>query len=247
MKHKEISLIAENDTIIALAGNPNTGKSTLFNMLTGLRQHTGNWPGKTVFQAKGSFIYKGKKYVLVDLPGTYSLLASSVEEKIARDFICFGRPDATVVVLDATCLERNLNLALQVMEISERIIVCINLIDEARRKHLDVDTGKLSETLGMPVVATAARNGEGLAELLKVISEVVAGNCRPKPKTVRYSPEIEKAVAKLKPKIKNLLGDQVNPRWIALRLLEGDTSIEPYIKKIMKNKVRKAKLREVLA
>lgn len=125
----------EDQFVIALAGNPNTGKSTVFNALTGLHQHTGNWPGKTVTNARGEFKTKEHDYVLVDLPGTYSLFATSEEELVARDFICFGQPDAVVVVTDATALERNLHLAFQIMELTTRVILCINLIDEAEKKE----------------------------------------------------------------------------------------------------------------
>src|SRR5574339_1150042 len=127
------------DRVVALAGNPNTGKSTLFNSLTGLKQHTGNWPGKTVTRAEGGFEFNKVKYKLVDLPGTYSLLSASHDEQVARDFLLFGRPDATIVVVDATALERNLNLVIQVLEITPRVVVAINLMDEARRKGIDVD------------------------------------------------------------------------------------------------------------
>ena len=131
-----------NDQVVALAGNPNVGKSTVFNELTGLRQHTGNWPGKTVTNAQGRAVHKGKGYILVDIPGTYSLLAHSAEEEVARDFICFGEPDAVVVVCDATCLERNMNLVLQTLEITDRVVVCVNLMDEARRKNIRIDCGQ---------------------------------------------------------------------------------------------------------
>ena len=127
------------DYVVALAGNPNTGKSTVFNNLTGLKQHTGNWPGKTVTRAEGGFEFNEKKYKLIDLPGTYSLLSTSTDEEIARDFILFGQPDVTIVVVDATRLERNLNLVLQVLEITDRAIVCLNLMDEARRRDIEVD------------------------------------------------------------------------------------------------------------
>src|SRR5512139_2120998 len=158
--------------VVALAGNPNTGKSTVFNALTGLRQHTGNWPGKTVSRAEGGFNFKDVNYKIVDLPGTYSLLSASADEEVARDFILFGQPDVTVVVVDATRLERNLNLALQVMEITDRVVVCLNLIDEAKRHGLLVDERRLARDLGVPVVPTSARYRKGLDELLSAVSDV---------------------------------------------------------------------------
>ena len=131
---KTLNLTRNSNTkIIALGGNPNVGKSTIFNGLTGLNQHTGNWPGKTVTNATGSYTFKNFQFTLVDIPGTYSLMANSVEEEVARDFICFGNPDLTVIVLDATCLERNLNLVLQTTEITNNVLVCVNLMDEAKR------------------------------------------------------------------------------------------------------------------
>ncbi|MDP6618418.1 MAG: FeoB small GTPase domain-containing protein, partial [Nitrospinota bacterium] len=149
------------DYVVALAGNPNTGKSTVFNALTGLRQHTGNWPGKTVSRAEGGFLYGGNRYKLVDLPGSYSLLSAGYDEEIARDFILFGRPAVTVIVADANRLERNLNLVQQVLEITDRAVVCLNLMDEAKRHGLSVDDRRLARDLGVPVVPTAARYGEG--------------------------------------------------------------------------------------
>ena len=147
------------DYVIALAGNPNVGKSTVFNALTGLRQHTGNWPGKTVSRAEGGFAYGESRYKIVDLPGTYSLLSASYDEEIARDFILFGQPDVTVVVVDASRLERNLNLALQILEITDRVVVCLNLVDESERRGLTVDERRLSRDLGVPVIPTSARFG----------------------------------------------------------------------------------------
>ena len=156
---------ALEDRIIALAGNPNVGKSTVFNSLTGLNQHTGNWPGKTVASARGVCRYNGRNYVLVDIPGTYSLMPHSAEEEVARDFICFGRPDAVIVVCDATCLERNLNLVLQTIEITQNVVVCVNLMDEAKRKKIHIDLETLSKRLGVPVIGTVARKKRSLDRL----------------------------------------------------------------------------------
>lgn len=239
--------VTDNQPVIALVGNPNTGKSTVFNALTGLRQHTGNWPGKTVLRAEGSYIYKGRRYTLIDLPGTYSLLANSVEEEVARDFVCFAKPAATVVVVDATCMERNLNLVLQVMEITNKTIVCVNLMDEARRKKIKVNIEVLSEKLGLPVVATTARSSEGLPQLMDVIHEVVLGRLSPKPKVVRYEPEVEAAVAQLEPKIRSLLGGEINARWVALRLIDGDTKLVEAMQSFYNAEVQCHLAREVLA
>ena len=214
------------DFVLALAGNPNTGKSTVFNALTGLRQHTGNWPGKTVTRAEGGYEYGGSRYKIVDLPGTYSLLATSLDEQVARNFILFGQPDVTVVVVDASRLERNLNLALQVMEITDRVVVCLNLMDEARRHGLVVDERRLARDLGVPVVPTSARFNQGMEDLLSAIHEVATGKTRPKPRRVEtYSPILQTSVAKLEEKILRLYPDLPNSRWVALRLLDGDEDI----------------------
>ncbi|AFQ42781.1 FeoB small GTPase domain-containing protein [Desulfosporosinus meridiei] len=212
-----------NDQLsIALAGNPNVGKSTIFNALTGLHQHTGNWPGKTVDNAHGSYQYQKKPFLIVDLPGTYSLLAHTVEEQIARDFLCFANPDVTVVVLDATSLERNLNLALQVFEITPNVIVCLNLMDEAKKKNLVIDVPSLERELGVPVVATAARQGIGLTELREKILQVATGLLQPIPRQIKYSSDIESALKELLPLVENIPNSTLSPRWIALRLLDGD-------------------------
>ena len=210
------------DIIVALAGNPNTGKSTVFNNLTGLNQHTGNWPGKTVANAQGKFMHENNTYILVDLPGTYSLLANSVEEQIARDFICFGHPQVTVIVTDATCLERNLNLVLQILEITDKVVVCVNLMDEAKRKKISIDLNHLSELLGVPVVGTTARDGKGLEKLKDIIAKVALGKVRTTPKKIQYDEIIEKAITEIEPYIQNSINDQLNSKWTALRLIDSD-------------------------
>ncbi len=219
------------DYVVALAGNPNTGKSTVFNSLTGLRQHTGNWPGKTVTRAEGGFVYADNRYKLVDLPGTYSLLATSVDEEVARNFILFGQPDVTVVVVDATRLERNLNLVLQVLEITDRAVLCLNLMDEARRHKLEVDERRLARDLGIPVVPTAARRGEGLPQLLQAIDDVATNRTVCQPYRVRTeSPTIKRALNQLVGQLKELFPDLPNARWVALRLLDGDERLAEAIR-----------------
>ncbi len=220
------------DFVVALSGNPNTGKSTVFNALTGLRQHTGNWPGKTVTRAEGGFEFGDHKYKVVDLPGTYSLLATSLDEEVARDFILFGRPDVTVVVVDATRLERNLNLVLQVLEITNRVVIALNLMDEARRYGLQIDERRLARDLGVPVVPMAARQGEGVPKLLQAISEVAKGETIGKPYRVNYqSPALKKAVKQLTTQIHKLYPDLPNAQWVALRILDGDERIAEALRK----------------
>ncbi|TMU85188.1 GTP-binding protein [Bacillus sp. BHET2] len=210
---------------IALAGNPNTGKSTLFNLLTGLRQHTGNWPGKTVIHAEGEFKHNDTDFTIVDLPGTYSLYSNSTDEEVARDYIVFDKPDVTLVVLDATSLERNMNLALQVMEMTDRVIVALNLMDEAKKKGIEVNSELLSKKLGVPVVKISARNNTGIKELLDVVHEMSKGNVPTDPYRMTYSDEIETKIEELAPKVRQMIGDEFPIRWISLRLLDGDESI----------------------
>ena len=214
------------DRVVALAGNPNTGKSTLFNALTGLKQHTGNWPGKTVTRAEGGFEFNKVRYKLVDLPGTYSLLSASSDEEIARDFLLFGRPDVTVVVIDATAIERNLNLVLQVLEITSRVVVAVNLMDEAARKGMEIDLRSLSRDLGVPAVGIVARTGEGLQSLLTTVDGVASGEIKTQPLRVAGTPEFQRAVAELVPLIEEAAPGVPNARWIAIRLLDGDAEVE---------------------
>ena len=212
---------------IALAGNPNTGKSTVFNALTGLRQHTGNWPGKTVTRAEGSFSFHDQRYRIIDLPGTYSLLSTSEDEEVARDFILFGKPDVTVIVVDASRLERNLSLALQILEITDKAVLCLNLMDEARRHHITIDTRTLSRDLGIPVVATSARTKEGIADLLFAIEDVVSGKFQTKKQTYIDLPkENAEAIAELQSALSELNPELPNTRWLAMRLIEGDESVQ---------------------
>ncbi|WP_428911600.1 FeoB small GTPase domain-containing protein [Niallia sp. Krafla_26] len=221
---------------IALAGNPNTGKSTLFNTLTGLKQHTGNWPGKTVAHAEGTFQHQGQEYLLIDLPGTYSLFSNSTDEEVARDYIVFEQPDVTLVVVDGTSMERNLNLALQVLEMTGHVIICINLMDEAEKKGIVIDEERLSSKLGVPVVKISARNKKGIQSLLDTIARLLRGDIQIKPYRLTYRPEIEEQINKLEPIVRELIGDGYPSRWVALRLLDGDDALLKKIHEQIKSK-----------
>ncbi|NMA66624.1 MAG: ferrous iron transporter B, partial [Clostridiaceae bacterium] len=224
-KELKIERSTNKDKVIALSGNPNVGKSTIFNSLTGLNQHTGNWPGKTVTNAQGKYEYKDRNFILVDIPGTYSLMANSAEEEVARDFICFGNPDATIVVIDATLIERNLNLVLQTLEITSNVIVCVNLLDEAKRKKIHIELELLSNLLGVPVVGTNARKGEGLDDLMQSVYEVTVNSFTSKPINIKYDEGIENAIEELEPEVKKHLNEKLNSRWVALKLLDGDETL----------------------
>ena len=213
-----------NNYVITLSGNPNVGKSTIFNSLTGMKQHTGNWPGKTVATARGEYQYDDKTFTLVDVPGTYSMMASSIEEEVARNFICFGKPHATIIVVDATCLERNLNLVLQILEISSKVVVCVNLIDEAQRKKIKIDLKELSKCLGVPVISSNARCGKGLDELKAAVFGVAEGYIKTKPYRVTYNSILQESADRLKAYVEEALKGSLNSRWVSLKLLEGDTS-----------------------
>lgn len=242
---------SDSDKTVALAGNPNVGKSTVFNGLTGMNQHTGNWPGKTVTNAQGRCSTDKNSYIMVDIPGTYSLMAHSAEEEVARNFICFGNPDAVVVVCDATCLERNLNLVLQTIEISKRVIVCVNLLDEAKRKHITVDLKRLSVELGVPTVGIVARKKKSIKKLLETMDSSIDKATDREPYKVRYPDVIEEAVAVLQPTVEKALPCEIDSRWLSLKLLDDDETLKAEMEKYfgtealenkeLKNAVEKAK------
>lgn len=217
------------------------GKSSIFNALTGMHQHTGNWPGKTVANASGTYTYQDKEVLLIDIPGTYSLMSNSQEEEIARDYICFEKPDVMVVVVDATCLERNLNLVYQTMEITNNVVVCVNLLDEAEKKGIKIDFQKLSDSLGVPVVGTIARKKKTLKKLISTIDEVATKEIIPNANNVKYVPIIEDAINIVEEVVKDKLerDEQDLARWISLKLIDGDekiiNSIENYLKIKLKN------------
>ena len=218
------------DYSVALAGNPNTGKSTVFNALTGLKQHTGNWPGKTVARAEGAFRFEGKKFHLVDLPGTYSLLSTSEDEEIARNHILFGQPDVVVVVADASRLERNLNLVLQILQLTPKVVLCLNLMDEAQRNKIFVDDRALAKRLGIPVIPTSARDGKGIPELLRALHQVATGEWIPTPRVDFSLPAAtEEALAQLIRGLQEACPALPNQRWLAQRLLEDDPLVWHYL------------------
>jgi ferrous iron transport protein B len=209
---------------VGVAGNPNVGKSVIFNALTGSQQHVGNWPGKTVERAEGSFTYQGREIRLVDLPGTYSLAAQSPEEVIARDYIISGEPDVVVDVVDATSLERNLNLTLQILELTDRVVVGLNLMDEVERMGWELDVAELEVELGVPVVPTVATEEEGLPELVEATVEVAEGRRSTNPVQLDYGLTIEGHIETLQEDLTRV-GIEERSRWMALKLLEDDPEV----------------------
>ena len=238
-----VNKINESDKVIAIAGNPNVGKSTVFNALTGMNQHTGNWPGKTVGNAQGRYTHNNRENILVDIPGTYSLMAHSAEEEIARDFICFGNPDAVIVVCDATCLERNINLVLQTLEITKNVVVCVNLIDEAKKKKIRIDFEQLEKNLGVPVIPASARSNIGLDKLTDKVDEVLNGYIT-NPVNITYIDEIEDAISLVLPTVKEILPQNYNARWVSLRLIDND---EKLIKSMQEHNLNKKVIIKIIS
>ncbi|MCH5321512.1 MAG: ferrous iron transport protein B [Eubacterium sp.] len=222
---------------VLLMGNPNVGKSTVFNEITGSHQHTGNWTGKTVDIAKGEYYYKFSDYELIDLPGTYSLLSSSEEERLARDYLCFEDYDCVVCVVDATNLLRNLNLVLQVIEVTDRVVLLLNLADEARKKNIEVDIQGLSNFLGVPVVKATARSGKGINDLLEQVHLISNATVKNEAKTIFYLNDIESVVKQVQKALKSTIDTDKNLRFFALRLLENDESFNNSFKKHFGNDI----------
>lgn len=239
----------KEDFTLALAGNPNTGKSTVFNALTGLKQHTGNWPGKTVTRAEGSFAYHDNRYKIIDLPGTYSLLSTSDDEEVARDYILFGHPDVTIIVVDASRLERNLSLVLQILQITPKAVLCLNLMDEARRHRIEIDSRSLARDLGIPVVETSARRKEGMQNLLNAVHLVATGKVRVQPKDfLKLSPKAEQSCHTIEKALMDLDENFPSPQWVALRLLSNDESIKTgLVTGVLSNKITEEQAYLILA
>ncbi len=236
VNNSELIIKKENksDKVIALAGNPNVGKSTVFNELTGMNQHTGNWPGKTVTNAQGKYTYKNKNFIVVDIPGTYSLMASSVEEEVARNFICFGSPDTIVVVVDATNLERNLNLVLQILEVNNNVIVCVNLLDEAKKKKIEVNFKKISNVLKVPVVGTSARSSQGLDKLKEEIYNLSHNKNKKDNLKVTYPDFLGNILKNIQNTIEKHINNKINSRWLSIKLLDLDESLHKTLNEYLK-------------
>ena len=225
--------VTRPDITVALAGNPNAGKSTVFNNLTGARQHVGNWPGVTVEKKEGYCIFKGRRIKVVDLPGVYSLTAYSLDEVIARDFIVDERPDVVVDVVDASSLERNLYLTVQLLEMRVRLVIALNMMDVAGSRGYKIDINKLSGLVGAPVVPLVAARGQGTPELLEAVDGVAEGTLASRGIDLQYGHDVEGEIAKLEKLIAgNSLAGTYPPRWLAVKLLEEDEEIVRKVRRV---------------
>ncbi len=222
----------EAQVVVALAGNPNSGKTTIFNNLTGARQHVGNWPGVTVEKKEGQFVSEGKVIRVVDLPGTYSLGAYSEDEAVARDYILFEQPDVVINIVDATNLERNLYLTTQLLEMGTNVVIALNMYDELKARQMDIDVAKLSELLRVPVVPTVATRNQGIKELVTRALQAAKTKNR-KPLKINYGNEMEAELAAIEQDILSnpKLAEKFTPRWLAVKMLEGDESVLKEIEK----------------
>ena len=217
---------AKKEITIALAGNPNSGKTTVFNNLTGARQHVGNWPGVTVEKKEGSVSYEGYNIKVVDLPGVYSLTAYSMDEVIARNFVVEENPDVVVDIVDASNLERNLYLAVQLLEMGAKTVIALNMIDAAESRGYQIDVEALSREVGVPVVPMVATRNEGSRELLRTIINIVESTIKVPGVRLWYGQEVEEEIAKIERLIsKNSTHQNYSPRWLAVKLLEEDAEI----------------------
>jgi len=225
--------MTERKLTIALAGNANVGKSVIFNQLTGLHQHIGNWPGKTVERAEGTLHFKGYTIDIIDLPGIYSLSTFSIEELVSREYIAVERPDLVINIVDASLLERNLFFTLQLMELETPMIMALNQMDMAKKKGIDIDAEKLEKILGIPVIPTVAVKGIGVFELLERAVETIEKGGKTKPTEVRYGEEVEERIIKIAEMVKGIQFKHTYPaRYVAIKLLEGDEEIEREVKSI---------------
>ena len=229
---------------IALLGNPNVGKSTVFNELTGMNQHTGNWPGKTVELAKGHYTHRYRQNQMIDLPGTYSLLAHSSEEEVTRNYVCFEPCDVCLVICDATVLERNLNLVLQTMEITDHVVLVLNLMDEAKKKNITIDTEKLAKLLKVRVVEMSARNHEGFEDVKEAIEEVGNRVSDTQGAAVRYAKDLEQAIAAVADVMKTR---RLNTRFTALKLLDPEVDSTLFYEDIENQEETRAEVEKQIA
>jgi len=218
--------MVKREIVIALAGNPNSGKTTVFNNLTGAKQHVGNWPGVTVEKKEGSCSFRGYSIKVVDLPGVYSLTAYSPDEVVARNFVIDEKPDVVVDIVDASNLERNLYLAVQIMEIGAPLIIALNMMDAAESRRYKIDIEAISKEMGVSVIPMVANRNKGTDELLEEIVKVAEGRTEASGVRIEYGREVENEISRLEEAIsESPLASRYSPKWLAVKLLEGDEEV----------------------